>query len=106
MAKLSDFTERTLDVVVDIAGMKLNLVVRPFRWTIDEETQLLSSDNASDARDNLLTFFCSVVESWDLTDDYENVIPINPESLSDLPSVLLQNILEEVKPAMTFRKRR
>jgi hypothetical protein len=106
MAKLTDFTERTLDVVVDIAGTKLNLVVRPFRWTIDEETQLLSSDNAADARTNLLAFFCSVVAEWDLTDDDEKVIPITPESLSDLPSILLQNVLEEVKPAMTFRKRR
>lgn len=106
MAKLSTFTEHTLDVVVDIAGSKINLVVRPFRWTIDEETRLLSAETAEDARSNLLSFFCSVVESWDLTDDDEKVIPITPESLADLPTILLQNILEEVKPAMTFRKRR
>lgn len=106
MVKLSTFTERTLDVVIDVAGSKINLVVRPYRWTIDEETKLLAAKAAEDARDNLLNFFCSIVESWDLTYEDDQIIPVTPETLADMPTILLQTVLEEIKPAMTFRKSR
>lgn len=98
--KLSKLSNRTATCTLDIEGEPLTLTVRPYLMTPERERLMSRAETADDAVDSLMTFFCDYVVSWDVTDDNDNPVPIEPASVGALvPSNVVLYILRESKAA-------
>lgn len=61
---------------------------------------LLSYDDTATELENGLRILSSLIKSWNLTDESDNTLPINPINIGLLPSTDLSLLLEIVTKAM------
>jgi len=96
MVKLSSFSDRTVDITVDVAGAALKLTVRPNVMTPALERRMVEAEGAR-SMDLLLGMFCDYIAAWDVTDDEGVPLRLEPDVVAELPSTILVGILESAQ---------
>lgn len=97
--RLSDVTRERKDLAVPFGDLVLNVVYKP-----QFATPALLSEFANASQDPLLLAkdFCAMVDSWDLTDDKDRVIPVDQEHVANVPISILQAVIlaigEDMRP--------
>lgn len=99
MVKLSSFSDRTVDITVDVAGATLQLTVRPNVMTPALERRMSEAEGAR-SMDLLLGMFCDYITAWDVTDDGGVPLPLVPDVIADLPSAVLVGILQSAQEVL------
>lgn len=84
--RISDALKQTRDLKVDFGpGGVLNVVYRPPSWTPAEMQALKDQKDVS----QIVPQIRKLVVQWDLTDDYNNLIPLDPPPM--IPAVLVRD---------------
>jgi len=95
MAKLSSWTNRTVTVTIDLDGTPVTLTVRPNLMTPERELALREATGREGVAE-VIRFFCEYVQAWDITDDDDVMVPLDPEVITtNFPGNLLRQILTE-----------
>lgn len=102
MVKLSSFSDRTVDVTVDVGGATLHLTVRPNVMTPALERELSEAEGTR-SMDLLLGMFCQYVAAWDVTDDENVPLELVPGVVAQLPSAVLVGILQSAQEVLRDR---
>lgn len=98
--KLSKLSNRTAMCTLELEDETLTLTVRPYLMTPERERLMAAAETADDAVDALMEFLCEYVVSWDVMDDNDNPVALEPASVATLiPSNVVLYILREAKAA-------
>jgi ubiquinone biosynthesis protein Coq4 len=113
MVKLSDLANKTLAVEITLStGDKLNVVAKRYGITVIDQSksigarQKLETGEISEKEflEETAHSVMSLVESWDLLQDDNQMYPLEMESLIKLPALILGEVVQKVMESLTFRK--
>lgn len=102
--KLSQAIAKARDIVVEFEAASLRVTYRPTSFTVRELDRLTEEQANAGGKPtrNLLEMVKKTVITWDLTDDYDRLIPLDrdlddqTDPLRDVPSVVFTEIMKKV----------
>lgn len=92
MAKLSNF-DVVVPISIEIEGLTVNMKVRKNFMTPAKQVALLNAGVADQITESLAQF-CEFVTWWDIVDDDDIMVALDPEALTDsLPINVLHDMM-------------
>src|SRR5262245_63155121 len=95
MPKLGQLVETTKRLVVLFGDVKLKIAYRPSAVTPRFQKAVARAQAEGDLDALILEPLCRLLASWDLTDDDGQALPIEADTLADLPVPILVARSEE-----------
>jgi hypothetical protein len=96
MPKLTDLVASSATVVVPFGDVALRVAYRPDVVTPRFQKAVAKAQAESDLDAALLVPVSKLIRSWDLTNDAGDVVPIDPETLADVPVPVLLAVLTAI----------
>lgn len=94
MAKLSNF-DVIVPISIEIEGLTVNMKVRKNFMTPAKQVALMTASMADQVKESLAQF-CEFVTWWDIVDDDDVMVALNPEALTDtLPINVLHDMMSK-----------
>ena len=107
MPRLGQLVEATKRLVVAFGDVELKIQYRPSAVTPRFQKAVARAQAEGDMDALMLDPLCRLLASWDLTDDDGALVPIEPDSLADLPVPILVGLMtaiaEDMAPDPTRR---
>lgn len=102
MPKLSKLKNRPnlKDAVIDLGDgdvVTARIDVNKFTYRLQKE--MVDATNRSDI-DHMTDLFFTPMESWDVTDDDDNVLPMTAETIEDLGVETVRDLFEAISGAI------
>lgn len=91
--KLSDLKSRTVNIDVDLAGLKLHVEFASGFWTGEAEEWYFTGSSFAEKNRELIA---RAVTSWDLIGDDGKPLELTPDGLKPVPNWILDAVVGEM----------